>query len=134
MAADVPGIMAGLASALASVDGLRVFDYPPDTVSPPAAIVAFPNSVRFDDTMARGADRVEIPVHVVVGSVSDRASAAAVTAYLGTGPKSVKAAIESDATLGGAADTTRVTEATVTGVTIAGVDLLTATFTVEVIA
>lgn len=134
MPANVSGIMAGLATRVDTITGLRVYAYPADAVSVPAAVIAFPDEVTYDDTMARGADRVTIPVHVLVGKVSDRASAAKLNAYLaGSGASSIKAAIEADKTLSGAADTTRVTEATVTGVTVGGVELLSATFLVEVI-
>jgi hypothetical protein len=132
---DLGDIMDGLATALATISGLQVYGYPPDSVTTPAAVVALPDTITYDDTMARGADRITIPVHVLVGKVSDRSAAAALAGYLsGAGTSSVKAAVESDATLGGAADTARVTEASVSVMTVAGVDLLAASFSIDVVA
>lgn len=134
MPADVVATMSALATAVDAIAGLRVFEYPPDAISPPAAVVAWPETVEYDVTAGRGSDRLAIPVQVMVGRVSDRASSAAVCAYLaGTGAASVKAAIESDVTLGAVVDTVRVQEAEVVVVTIGGTDYVAAIFTVEVI-
>lgn len=135
MAADTTAIMAGIAEQLDTITGLRVYAYPPDSIAVPAAVVAFPDTVEYDTTMARGADRVVVPVHVLVGKVSDRASSPALTTYMaGEGLGSVKTAIEADKTLSGEAQTTRVTEAAVSVIALAGVDYLAATFQVEVVA
>lgn len=127
--------MGGLATRLETISGLRVFAHPPDNLTPPAAVVAFPDGIEYDTTMARGADRLSVPVHVLVGRVSDRSAANELGLYLSApGAKSVKAAIEADKTLGGAAQTTCVTDANVEIFTVAGVDYLAATFTADVVA
>jgi len=116
------------------VTGLRVYDYAADGAAPPAAIVALPETVEYDSVAGRGADRVVVPVTVLVGRVSDRAARDQLAAYVsGTGAQSVKSAIEgSGGDLGGVVHTVRVTMARVDVVTIQGIEYLGASFDVEV--
>lgn len=134
MSLDLNTVMDAIGTRLVGVTGLRVSDYAADSVSPPAAIVALPSEVEYDVTMGRGADRVVIPVTILVGKVSDRASRDQLAQYVaGAGALSVKAAIEgTDPTLGGVAQTVRVTSARIDVVTIAAIDYLGASFDVEV--
>jgi len=134
--ADIAQIIDGLTANLATVDKLRVQAEILDTVPIPCAIVGPPTAVTYDEVMARGADLYTFTVRVLVARASERAAQRALFGYTsGTGAKSVKAAIESDKTLGGAADTVRVTNAGNLGVYGYGdVDYLGAEFTVEVIA
>ena len=134
MAIDLGAVMDAIGTRLVGVTGLRVYDYAADAASPPAAIVALPTTVEYDAVMGRGADRVVIPVTVLVGKVSERAARDKLAAYVsGTGASSIKAAVEgSDATLGGAAQTVRVAEARIDVVTIGAVEYLGASFDVEV--
>lgn len=134
MSLSVGAVMDGLGVRLASISGLRTYDYPADAVAVPAAVVLFPE-LSYDDTMARGADRATFQVLVLVGKASDRSARDALALYLnGTGAKSIKTVIEADRTLGGSAQTTRVTEARVETFTVGGADYLGARFTVEVVA
>jgi hypothetical protein len=131
---DLPAIMEGLSTALGSIDGLRSFAYPPDSVSPPAAVVTLPE-VDFDSTMARGSDRLEIVVAVLAGRVSERSAVPLLAGYMsGSGSSSVKAAIEADVTLGGVAHSTRVLTADPRPMTVGSVEYFGAEFNVEVIA
>lgn len=132
---DLALIMEGIGTQLATINGLRVYDFPTGTLAIPAAVVAFPESITYDATMGRGSDRMTIPVHILVGKTSDRGSAALLNAFMsGAGTKSVKTAIELDPTLGGNAQTTRVTEATVSFMSVADIEYLAATFDVDVLA
>ena len=135
MALDLSAVMDAIGARLVGVTGLRVYDYPADAASPPAAIVSLPETVEYDVVAGRGADRVIIPVTILVGKVSDRAARDRLAAYVsGTGSSSVKEAIEgAGATLGGAAQTVRVQTANVNVVTIGAVDYLGASFDIEVI-
>lgn len=133
MSLNINAVMDGLGARLATIAGLRVFDYPPDNASPPAAIVGLPTALEYDATKGRGVDRCVVPVMVVVGRVAERAARDAVSLYLaGAGASSVKAAV--DGPLGGSAHTARVMEARVEVVTLGGVEYLGATFDVEVYA
>lgn len=129
-------ILDALAASLDAIPGLRVFGYTPDQIAPPTAIVQLPRSIDFDLTYNRGADTYVVPVLLLVGKVSDRASSANLASYLdAAGPTSVKAAIEVDDTLGGLIDDCRVTGATGIGsYTFAGVEYLGAEFNLVVVA
>ena len=131
MALDLGAVMDAIGVRLATISGLRVADYPSDIANPPQAIVSLPETVEYDVVMGRGADRVVIPVLVLVGKVSDRAARDAIGLYVsGSGASSVKAAVDGD--LGGTAHTARVTGARISVVTIAAVDYLGASFDIEV--
>jgi len=135
VALDLTAVMDAIGARLVGVTGLRVYDYPADAASPPAAIVALPDTVEYDVVAGRGADRVIIPVTILVGKVSERAARDRLAQYVsGTGAASVKEAIEGNgATLNGAAQTVRVQTARVDVVTIGAVEYLGASFDVEVI-
>ena len=135
MALDLNAVMDAIGTRLGTITGLRVYDYAADAASPPAAIVALPETVEYDTVAGRGADRVVIPVTVLVGKVSDRTARDQLAQYVsGTGAASVKTAIEggTDANLGGVAHTVRVTASRIDVVTIQAVEYLGATFDVEV--
>lgn len=85
-----------IAAQLDTIAGLRVFGYPPPSVTPPAGIVSYPEAVAFDATYGRGMDRIaDWPLMVVVGRATDRAAREGVYEYAsGTGDNSVKAVIE----------------------------------------
>lgn len=129
-------IRAGLKARLATIAGLRAFGFVPDQLPVPAAFVGPPDSVEFDLAFARGADRWLIPVRVAVSRATDRRAQAALDAYLaGSGPSSIKAAIEADPTLGITAQTCRVQAVRGYGVfEHGGGQYLGAEFVVEVIA
>lgn len=107
---SIATIRTGLATNLATVTGLRTAATVPDDPKPPVAIV-MPPRITFDTAFARGLDEYEFTVLVVVGRVSDRVAQSTMDGYCNpTGPTSIKTAIERDKTLGGAAQTLRVTE------------------------
>ena len=135
MALDVNLVMDALGAALGDIDGIRVYDYQADSIAAPAVVVALPEAVMYDSTYARGCDSAMFAVHVLVGRSSDRASRDALGAYLtGTGPSSVKQALEVDPSLGGVAKSLRVQRATVSTMDVSTVNYLAASFDVEVYA
>ena len=126
----------GLKTNLETISGLTAYEYVPDWIEPPIALVAPINSLNYDSTMARGADTYEIPVIVYISRVDAQLSQDTVDGYLASsGATSVKAAIESDPTLGGAAMSVRVVSATDYGEyeVTQGTSFLGVTFNVEVI-
>ena len=91
--------------------GLRVYDLVPDVIVPPCAIIG-QLDLTFDLNNARGLDQANIDVMVIVQRFSERTGQDKLDKYLsGSGDYSIKAAIESDRTLGGEVDTLRVTAA-----------------------
>lgn len=129
---DIPAAIEEMATALGAIDGLRVYAYWPDTVTPPTAVVPLPDAVEYDETYGRGSDSATVPVMVLIGKVADRLVPAALGPYLsGSGDQSVKAALE-----GGTyteLHVLRVARAEVTAITWGAVDYLGAMFTVEII-
>lgn len=125
-------VKAGLATALETIAGLRCFDYVPDGLAPPAAVIE-PLEVTFDESMNRGLDLYQAFVLVVVGRMVDRSSSDRLDAYLaGSGASSVKAAIEADRTLGGACSSLQVTEAFPRSVVVSGIEMTAYRFGVNI--
>ena len=101
----------GLKTNLQTITGLRAYDLIPDTVVPPCAVIG-QLDFTFDIDNARGLDQAQVDVLVIVQRFSERAGQDKLDAYLaGSGSTSIKAAIESDRTLGGTVNTLRVTGA-----------------------
>lgn len=132
---SVSQLRSGIAANLASIAGLRTAAIVPDQVNPPVAVI-LPDGITFDRTMRRGMDEYGYRVLLIVDRVDWRTGQQAMDAYCApSGPSSVKAAIESDRTLGGAAQDLRVSEMRNYGTNqINGADYLTAEFVVTVYA
>lgn len=129
---NVADVMDQLGDALDTITGLRVFRYPPDSIVPPAGIVAYPESVQYAESYRRGMDRITVPIVVVVGKVSDRSSAVELAAYMsGSGSKSIKAVVDGGTYT--AMDSVTVMEAEVDVFTMGPVDYIAATFEVDVV-
>lgn len=104
-------IREAMKTALEAIDGLRAYDHVPGQPHFPAAVVGTP-VVRYDATMSRGVDELEIPVIVLVANMVDRVGQDRMDALVwGAGAGSIKAALEQDRSLGGTVHTLRVTEA-----------------------
>jgi hypothetical protein len=130
---NLADVMDELGIALEVIPGLRIFPYTADKVTPPAAIVMWPDSYEFDRTMQRGSDAVTLPIVVVVGRADARSSRDRLAKYVdGSGSDSVKAAIEDHAS--DVYDSVRVTSVEFNQVTIASIDYLAATFNVDIVA
>lgn len=126
------GVRTGLGVALDTITGLRTFDYVPDSLSPPAAVVE-PVDIDYDEAMNRGLDTYRAFILVIVGRMSDRSSQDRLDAYLaGSGASSVKAALETDRTLGGACSTLEVTSARPREVVVSGVNMIAYRFEVTI--
>ncbi len=135
MTVTVGALRAGLAANLATITGLRATAIQPDNPIPPQAIV-FPTSITFDRTFKRGLDEYTFTVTLIGTRADARNGESIMDGYCApTGAGSIKTAIESDRTLGGAAQTLHVTELSAYGSTSIGDTLyLTADFTVIVYA
>jgi len=134
--ASLTSIRNGIGTNLGNISSLIVYNFVPDFIEPPTAVVGVVETVEYDTTIQRGADKYEIPVFVYVSRVDAQDSQETLDGYLAsTGSSSVKAQIESDVTLGGAANSCRVIEAKEVGVyTVNNIDYLGVEFIVEVIA
>jgi hypothetical protein len=129
-AGNVGAVMDQLGTALATIQGVRVFDFPPKSAQPPFAFVDLPSSVEFDLSYARGNDRATFVVVLAVADVIDRSARDAIAAYAaGTGTTSVKAVIDA-ATVGVSA---RVTSCEFRPVTLAAGTYAGCIFDVDVV-
>lgn len=89
------GVMQLLADQAATIDGLRCFGFPADSVVPPALMVGFPESYDFDEAYERGMDKVVLPLWLVVPRTVDRTTRDLLAAYCdGSGETSIKAVLE----------------------------------------
>jgi hypothetical protein len=129
----------GLGNNLRTLPGLRVGETIPDSFSPPIAIISL-GSVQyngaFNTKTVQGLTTYNFTVSVIVGKVSERVAQDRLDSYISTGTATVKAAIESDRTLGGAAFDCVVPEMTSVGAVVLSGDVsyLAADFTVTVYA
>jgi hypothetical protein len=125
----------GLATNLATISGLRTANLIPDQVNPPIAIIT-PETITYDTSFARGLDEYAFTILVVVHRVAERSAQSSLDAFCNpTGSTSIKTAIESDRSLGGTAQTLRVTNLrTYQALSVGDVDYLAAEFSVVVYA
>ncbi|HEY7821633.1 MAG TPA: hypothetical protein VIG24_02305 [Acidimicrobiia bacterium] len=123
----------GLATRMSTIQGLRTSSTVPDAPRPPIAVV-MPDRVVYDLNARRGADTFLFTIILLVGRADDRAAQNNLDNYI-VGDNSIKAAIEADRTLGGKANTCRVTEMNSYASMIIGETVyLAANFAVEVTA
>lgn len=128
---DIVAVMDDLGAALETISGLRVVPYWPGSVTPPAAVVGMPD-VEFDAAYARGADRMSVPVHVLVSFANPRAARSALAGYVaGSGSSSVKAAIDGHTPT--AYDVATVQRVQHTTMTVGDTTYLAATFTIDIV-
>lgn len=105
MAATVVQVLDGLVTRLRTIDGLRAYDRPADIVAPPTAYVLLEN-VDYQNAFALGDPQMTFTITAVVARTSDRAAYERLSEYLApTGARSIRAAVESDRTLGGVCQT-----------------------------
>lgn len=111
MSDDLIGdIREGIAANLATIPDVQVSAYMKSSPTPPT-IQVFPDEIEYDE--ADDADLLNFTVQAFVGNVGDKATQQRLDKMLARwGAYSVKTAIESDTTLGGAAQTLRVTKCT----------------------
>lgn len=101
MAVTLTQIREGLAANLAAIDGCQVSAYMLSNPTPPTVHV-YPGDIDYDLAMHRGLDKWTLTVQAFVGMVSDQGAQVKLDAFLApSGATSVKAAVESDKTLGG---------------------------------
>ena len=105
MPATVSQVMTGVKNSLATISGLRVFDFQPDNINPPTAFPQI-DSVEYHGAFGGGDVRFNMTVVTIVGRVSDRTAQSSLDAYLSySGASSIRQAIEADRTLGGVVQT-----------------------------
>jgi len=128
---DLAAVMDAVGDRLDTIAGLRVFRYPPDKLTPPAAVVSYPDKIDPHGTYNRGMARMTLPVVLVVGRVSVRSARDQLAAYAkDTGASSIVTVLESGTYT--AFDTVTVTEITFDVVSLGGVDYMAALFDLDI--
>ena len=129
---SIATIRDGIAANVATISGLRVAKEIPDNPNPPVAVIML-NNVSYDGAMHRGLVTYNFVITIIVGRVAEREAQRKLDGYISTGSGSLKAAVESDKTLGGSAYDVRVSEMTNVGtVSLGEVNYLAADFAVQV--
>jgi len=107
---QVGDVRDGLVTALDTIAGLNVAKWIGQSIRTPMAVVGWPQ-VTYDEAMGRGLDTWTVPIQVFVGLADNRTAVDTLEAYMdGAGATSIKAAVETDPTLGGACDDVRVSQ------------------------
>lgn len=129
---NLASVMDELAARLRTIDGLRVTDYPPGSVSAPAGFPSYPEAIEYDATYGRGMDRIRaLPVVIVFGRTTERTTRARVAEWSeGTGAASVKAILEAGQYT--TFDVIHVSECTFAEYEIGGVPYLAAMFACDI--
>ncbi len=105
----IADIRAGLETALATIPGVNTSAYMADSPADLTLQVMGPDLVEYDQTMARGLDRLTIIIQAFSGSPDNQAAQENLDLWLApTGTYSVKKAVEADITLGGVVQAVRV--------------------------
>lgn len=127
-------IRSGLATNLGTISSIRTYTEIPDNPVMPCAIIAL-ESVEYDRTFNRGEAEYTFTVRLIVARVTERRAQQKLDEFIDAGARSVKTAIESDRTLGGAAFDAVVERLNnIDAVTIGSTDYLAADFAVTVYA
>lgn len=125
-------LMTAIGDVMRAMDGLNVYDFPPDRIEPPAAVLSMPET-GYDVTLGGRNDQWTFPLWILIGKADDKAGHSEMLDYLeAEGDRSVRAALEADRTLNGACDTLAIILAQPMYATIAGTEYLAIQFTLEV--
>lgn len=128
----IQDIRDGLAANLGTISSLRVSTELPDQLNPPIAVIGL-STVEYDNAFQQGLTIYRFLVTLVSSRASERWAQRRLDDYCSNGASSVKLAIESDKTLGGAAYDVRVTEMGSIGtISLDEVMYLAAEFSVDV--
>ena len=127
----VSTVRAGLKAAIVSVIP-RVFDYVPDQVPTPCAIVGN-LTLTFDEAQNRGLDLANVDIIIIVSRMNERGAQDRLDGFLaGTGAGSIKAALTTNLTLGGAVATLRVVRAAPITIEVSGVTFFAYQYELEI--
>ena len=100
-------IRAGLATAAAAITGLNATPHAPDDVELPCFYPG-ESEIDYDQTFGAGVDEAVVTCYLMTSAAEDQAGQALLDEFVGRGPRSLKAALEVDRTLGGSVADLRV--------------------------
>lgn len=123
-------VFSQLATQLATISGLQTYAYPPDAITPPAALM-WPDAVTYDATYGRGLDQLSVRLWLVVGRTDVASAWSALSTYTsGSGTSAIKAVLESGTYT--AFEAIRVMDATFGEISVGDVTYLAALFTLDI--
>jgi hypothetical protein len=132
---NLSSVMDEVAARLRTIPTIagRVYAWPPGSLTPPAAFVAYPGPGTYDLSYQRGADRTEGSCLVLLGRPTEQSTRDLLTGYAnGSGAESVKAAVDGDGTYA-SCDSVTVTGWDVDAVSMGGTDYLAVVFALDII-
>lgn len=125
-------VMEEIADKLKQLTGINVFSYPVDSVTPPAGILSYPDSIDYDVTYQSGESTfTNLPVYMVTDRSDSESARNKVSVW--TDPhsmQSVKAYLDRETY--SFCEDVQVVNATFDVMSIAGVDYLVAVFSLNV--
>ena len=104
---NLTSVRAGITEALQNINNLRIYEWIPSQVSPPAAVISL-GTGQYDADLDEGMT-VTYGVLVMLTRADDQKGQARLDEFLGQGNDSVYQAIDTNPTLGGSCDSCRVT-------------------------
>lgn len=110
MAGTALDVQDKLAEALRAIPGLRVADHLPEQINPPIAVIQI-QSVTYHRAMRGGLSTFEYVISCIAGRLGDRTAQRTLDAWMSWGgAQSVRAALEADQSLSGAAQSVKVAD------------------------
>ena len=129
---NLTSVRAGITSALETIDNLRIYEWIPSTIQPPAAVVSL-GTGQYDADLDNGMI-VNYGVLVMLTRADDQNSQQRLDDFLGQDTNSIFHAIDTNPTLSGSCDSARVTSWTNPGTfTIGGIEYLGVEVNLEVL-
>ena len=129
---NLTSVRAGITSALETIDNLRIYEWIPSTIQPPAAVVSL-GTGQYDADLDNGMI-VNYGVLVMLTRADDQNSQQRLDDFLGQDTNSIFHAIDTNPTLTGSCDSCRVTSWNNPGTfTIGGIEYLGVEVNLEVL-
>jgi hypothetical protein len=129
---NLASVRAGVTTALQNVDNLRIYEWIPSTIQPPAAVVSL-GTGQYDADNTDGM-LVNYGVLVMLTRADDQHSQQRLDEFLGQDTDSIYHVIDADPTLDGSCDSCRVTSWNNPGTfTIGGIEYLGVEVNLEVL-
>jgi len=129
---NLASVRAGITTALQNVDNLRIYEWIPSTIQPPAAVVSL-GTGQYDADNTEGM-LVNYGVLVMLTRADDQNSQQRLDEFLGQGNDSIYQVIDADPTLSDSCDSCRVTSWNNPGTfTIGGIEYLGVEVNLEVL-
>jgi hypothetical protein len=129
---NLQSVRAGITTALQNVNNLRIYEWIPSTIQPPAAVVSL-GTGQYDADNLEGM-LVNYGVLVMLTRADDQLGQQRLDDFLGQGNDSIYNAIDTNPTLGGSCDSCRVISWNNPGTfTIGGIEYLGVEVNLEVL-